>query len=278
MKRARALAVAAVLVAATAPAVFAQDDDSAIDAAHPDVTVLSLPTTLPLPPGGFLFRVTHRFTRPLGQGDFGDKAADLFGLDSSSTVGMELRVGIARGLQAGVYRLSDRTIDLFAQQTLLRQGGAPVGLAVKASVEGQDNFGENHAPQAALVLSRTLGERGALYLVPAWTGNANAFADVPGESDSNVTLGFGVRYGFSDAYYVAAEVVPVLSGYKGLRANSGGTSAPHISIGLERHAGGHVFQLNASNSTGTTPAGVARGQDAQVDDWYIGFNLSRKFY
>ena len=30
------------------------------------------------------FRVTHRFTRPLGQGDFGNLAEDLFGLDSGA--------------------------------------------------------------------------------------------------------------------------------------------------------------------------------------------------
>jgi len=273
MMRVPALSLAAAL--AVAP-VFA-DDDSAIDPAHPDVTVAALPTTLALPSGGFLFRVTHRFTRPLGQGDFGEKAADLFGFDSSATVGLELRVGLGRGLQAGVYRLSDRTLTLFAQQRIFRQEGKPFGLSLQAAVEGADNFSEEHSPHAALVLSRTLGQRGALYLVPAWTGNTNLGLEREGVDESSLTLGFGVRYGFSDAYYVAAEVVPVIAGYKGIVAG-GGRSAPHMSFGIERHAGGHVFQLNVSNSTGTTPAGIARGQDNQVDDWYLGFNLSRKFY
>jgi hypothetical protein len=46
---------------------------------------------------------------------------------------------------------------------------------------------------------------------------------------------------------------------------------------LEQRAGGHVFQLNFSNGFGTTLAQVARG-GSRRDDWYLGFNLSRKFY
>ena len=38
-----------------------------------------------------------------------------------------------------------------------------------------------------------------------------------------------------------------------------------------------IFQLTFSNGLGTTLAQVARGGTAR-DDWYIGFNLSRKFY
>ena len=50
-----------------------------------------------------------------------------------------------------------------------------------------------------------------------------------------------------------------------------------ISFGLEQRAGGHLFQLNFSNGFGTTLAQVARG-GSRRDDWYLGFNLSRKFY
>ena len=50
-----------------------------------------------------------------------------------------------------------------------------------------------------------------------------------------------------------------------------------ISFGFEQRAGGHVFQLNFSNGFGTTLAQVARGGTAK-DDWYLGFNLSRKFF
>jgi hypothetical protein len=46
---------------------------------------------------------------------------------------------------------------------------------------------------------------------------------------------------------------------------------------VEWRVGGHAFQINFSNTLGTTPAQVARGQQG-LEDWFIGFNLTRKFY
>jgi hypothetical protein len=68
--------VALLIVAAPRPARAAQDkaaqqgppaatadDDSAINPAEPDFTLISLPTSLRLPQFGSAFRVTHRFGR-----------------------------------------------------------------------------------------------------------------------------------------------------------------------------------------------------------------------
>src|SRR5688572_14291018 len=120
----------------------AQDDDPDMDPnrAQPDFTLLTLPTTLRLPRHKMAFRVTHRFGRPLGQGDFGDLAADLFGLDSGAQIGMEFRYGLVRGGQIGIYRTSNRTIQFFGQYELLSQrGNAPVSLDIVANVDGTNN-------------------------------------------------------------------------------------------------------------------------------------------
>jgi uncharacterized beta barrel domain-containing protein DUF5777 len=50
---------------------------------------------------------------------------------------------------------------------------------------------------------------------------------------------------------------------------------PHH-FGLEQRAGGHVFQVNCSNGFGTTMSQIARGPES--NDWFFGFNISRKFY
>ena len=42
-------------------------------------------------------------------------------------------------------------------------------------------------------------------------------------------------------------------------------------------AGGHSFQINVSNGFGTT-LGQLAGGGVSYDDWYIGFNISRKFF
>jgi Trp operon repressor len=46
---------------------------------------------------------------------------------------------------------------------------------------------------------------------------------------------------------------------------------------VEKRLRGHVFQLNLSNSLGTTMAEMARGA-ANNEDWFLGFNLSRRFF
>ena len=50
----------------------ADDPDKDPNASQPDFTLIGLPTTLRVPRFSSAFRVTHRFLRPLGSGDFGD--------------------------------------------------------------------------------------------------------------------------------------------------------------------------------------------------------------
>jgi uncharacterized beta barrel domain-containing protein DUF5777 len=184
-----ALASAKVLApeTASAPAV----DDVAVDRAEPDFVVITLPTTLRLPRHRAAFRVTHRFDRPLGEGDFGDLAADFFGFDAGATIGLEFRFGLFTGTDIGFYRTSERTIRFFGQQEIVRQGSAPVGVAVTAGVEGLDNFQEEYSPQVGVVLSRKLGTKGALYAVPQWVGNTRR-TPTSGD-DSTFLLGLGAR-------------------------------------------------------------------------------------
>jgi hypothetical protein len=260
----------AVMLAASAAAPPADDHD--IDPVEPDFTVITLPTTLRLPRHALAFRVTHRFARGLGEGDFGDLLADFFGFDGGAQIGLELRFSPFTGNQLGIYRTSDRTISFFGQQELLRQGDAPVGLGLVASVEGLDNFQETHSARVGLVASRRLGSRGVVYVVPAWIGNVRPETDPGSGDDSTFLLGLGTRLRLGEAFAVVAEVHPRLAGYQGHP-----NGAALATFALERRVGGHAFQINVSNDLGTTPAQVARGRTG-LDDWFIGFNISRKFY
>ena len=83
---------------APAPAPAPEDDpDRDPNRNQPDFTIVNLPTTLRVPRFKSAFRVTHRFGRPLGAGDFGDLASDMFGLDSGAQIGLEYRFGVIRG-------------------------------------------------------------------------------------------------------------------------------------------------------------------------------------
>jgi hypothetical protein len=253
--------------AAAAAAQDQDDPDRDPNDNQPDFYVATLHTNLPMPKGKANFRLTHRFLRPLGDGDFGDLAGRLFGLDGGAQIGLDFAYGLARGVDLGIYRTSDRTIQFTAQFLALRDGAGPFGLSVVANVEGTDNFSEDYSPGLALVLSRELGGRGAVYVQPSLVSNT-AFSATAAE-DYTVMAGIGARLRLGRNSYLFAEGSPRIAGFK--------PGVTHASFGFEQRYGGHVFQLNVSNGFGTTLAQVARG-GTPGDNWYLGFNLARKFF
>jgi hypothetical protein len=266
-----ALALAPVFAAAQAPpaAPDETDPDARVDALQPDFNLAALPTTLRMPVHKTAFRVTHRFLRPLGQGDFGDLASDLFGFDSGAQIGLELRYGLARGTQVGVHRTSERTIQIFGQHNLLNErSGQPIGLDALATLEGGNNLRERYQSALGVVISRNVGRVAALYAEPMWIANTNPAADA-GSDNNTVLLGLGARLRIRPSTYLLAEISPRLGGYD--------PGVSQVSFGLEGRAGGHLFQLNVSNGFSTTLGQIARGA-FNNDDWYIGFNIARKFF
>jgi hypothetical protein len=250
----------------------AQDDDPDLDfsISQPDFTIVTLPTTLRLPRFKSAFRVTHRFGRPLGDGDFGDLAGDLFGLDAGAQIGLEYRFGVMRGLQAGIHRTSNKTIEFFSQYDVMQQSASrPVGLGVLASIDGTNNFRDSYSPALGVAVSRTLGSRGALYVQPVWVNNSNPEPSELVDDNNTVLIGLAARVRVRPTVYLVGEVAPRLSGFD--------PGVSHGTFGIEKRAGGHTFQLNFSNGFATTMGQLARG-GFTYDDWYLGFNISRKFF
>jgi len=255
-----------------APAAPVEEDDPDLDVnpAQPDFTLAALPTTLRMPQGKLAMRITHRFARPLGQGSFGNLASDLFGLDAGGLIGLELRYGIRRGSQVGIHRTSDRTIQFFGQQEIKAQSDSfPLGIALMLTADGTNNFRDSYSPGIGVVLSHEIGRVGALYVEPIWVNNTNALPGELTDDNDTVIIGVGARVRVRPTVYLVAEAAPRVSGYD--------PGATHVSFGVEKRAGGHAFQLNFSNGFGTTMAQIARGGTTR-DDWYIGFNISRKFW
>jgi hypothetical protein len=244
-------------------------DDRAVNPSQPDFTIIGLPTTLKMPRFASAFRVTHRFTRSLGSGDFGDLARELFRFDGGAQVGLEYRFGILSGTQLGIHRTSDRTIQFFGQHHLVTQGSSPLGVDVIAAVEGTNNFRDSYSPSLGVVLSRELGRHGALYAHPIWINNTNKLpAGFGDDSNDTFIVGVGARLRVRPTVYVAGEAAPRF-GYT--------PDSMYASFAIEKRAGGHSFQLNFSNGIGTTLGQLARG-GLGSDTWYIGFNITRKFF
>jgi hypothetical protein len=262
--------VAAAQDSSAAPAAQVEDDpDRDLRLSQPDFTIVNLPTTLRLPRYKSAFRVTHRFGRRFGDGDFGDLVGDLFGLDSGAQIGLEYRFGVMRGLQAGIRRTSDKTIEFFSQYSLMQQGGAPVGLGVIASIDGTNNFRDSYSPALGVAISRTLGSFGALHVDPMWVNNSNPGPDELVDENDTFMVGVGARLRVRPTLYLIVEAIPRVSGYD--------PGVTQTTVGIEKRAGGHSFQFNVSNAFGTTMGQVARGGFSN-DDWYLGFSISRKFF
>jgi hypothetical protein len=249
-------------------------DDAVLNRSQPDFTLINLPTGLRLPKWKSAFRVTHRFTRPLGDGDFGDLAGDFFGLDSGAIIGLEFRIGVAPGTQVGVHRTNDRTIQFFGQYDVKQQSDSfPLGIAAYATIDGTDNFTDSYSPSLGAILTREFGEHGAIHVEPIWVNNTNQLPSEVVDDNDTFLLGIGGRIRIRPTVYVVAEIVPRLSGF-----DPGSTAT---SFAIEKRAGGHAFQLVFSNSFGLTMAQVARGGVENTDgsdNWYLGFNISRKFF
>jgi hypothetical protein len=249
-------------------------DDEVLNRSQPDFTLINLPTGLRLPKWKSAFRVTHRFTRPLGDGDFGDLAGDAFGLDSSAVVGLEFRMGILPGGQVGVHRTSDKTIQFFGQYDVKQQSESfPIGIAAYASIDGTNNFRDSYSPALGAILTREFGDHGAIHVEPIWVNNTNQLPSEVVDDNDTILLGIGGRIRIRPTVYVVAEIAPRVSGFDPKKTST--------SFAIEKRAGGHAFQLIFSNTFGLTMAQVARGGEPSGDggsNWYMGFNISRKFF
>jgi hypothetical protein len=252
-------------------------------ATQTELNLIDLPTTMSLKRHRSYFRLTHRFARDLRRGDLGELASDLFSLDNGAVIGFEYRFGITSTIQAGAHRsMLSKTIQTFARWDALAQGDRfPVSASLTLSLEGLNNLRQNRQPAVAITVSRVLGDRAAFYMTPAFVGRTQAvdfieghdhdhdLGEVDEHANHNDTwmLGFGGRVRFSDNGFLVGEYTPRLAGYDPNKGTWG--------VGIERRTGGHVLQLNLTNSFGTTFGQLARG--GSPHDVYLGFNITRRF-
>ena len=268
------------------PAVTSQaapDDENQLVLAEPDFAVVNLPTTLRLPKWGSSFRLTHRFLDNLRTGAFTDHLDDVFGLDNGAVIALEYRIAPIRHVQFVFFRNNvDKTILLSGRFDYIRQGGKmPVSASAIVSVEGTRNFRAGHSadsdehqhgdnggqrsPSVGAVFSRTLGTAVALYATPMWVHNTRPAG---GAQQDSAFIGLAGRARVRSKVYVVAEMSPRFFGY------APGTM--EYGFGIERRAGGHMFQLTFTNAVAGTYGQLARG--GFPNTLYLGFNLSRKFF
>jgi hypothetical protein len=118
-------------------------------------------------------------------------------------------------------------------------------------------------------VSRTFSDRLALYAEPIWINNTNLLPSEIVDHNDTTILGLGARLRVRPTVYVSLEGSPRVAGYA--------PGVPQIGLGIEKRVGGHLFQMNFSNGLGTMPGPIARGGSSN-SDWFLGFNIARKFW
>lgn len=262
------LACLLALMLAVVPAAmaYAQDDAAVLKPAEPDYTLIDLPTSLALPTFGTAIRITHRFILPLNCSTCPNSLlGDAFRIDGGAFIGLEFRIGVVKNGQLVVHRAQRKQVEFLGEYTAAHQTDSmPFEIAALAAIEGTENFTGSHATSVGLALTHLFGDQAAIHVDPIWVHKSD-FA-----SDDTLMVGVGARVQIAKALYVTAEITPRLSGLK--------PGANLASFAIEKRMGGHMFQLNFSNSNlGTTFQQIAGGAPDN-NHWYMGFNITRKFF
>jgi hypothetical protein len=260
-------------------AAFAQgsSDDGVLMPAEPDFTVIALPTSLRLPVMKSEIRITHRFVRPLSCDSCPNSlAGDAFGIDNGALIGLEYRMGVIPNGQVIVHRArTNKTVEFLGEYSMTRQTGSmPLEIAAIGGVEGTQNFRGEYSPSVGLAITRMFKDNAAIHIDPIWVSNTHLASTVG--DDSTLMVGVGTRVRVGKTLYLTGEITPRVSGYRPGKTNA--------SFALEKRLGGHMFQLNFSDTDlATTMGQLAQGTTGATSttgktQWFMGFNITRKFF
>lgn len=228
-------------------------------------------------PGVLDLRISHRF------GFISDGAYELFGLDQAS-----MRIGFDYGLtnrwMIGLGRSTfQKQYDGFTKYKIVRQAAAkmPVTISITGSMmykslkfedPTRTNYtSSNFVYSSQLLVGRKFNESLSLQLMPTMIH----YNLVAGATDANdiFALGAGGRIKISKRISINAEYY-----YQLPRFQFEGTENS-LAIGFDIETGGHVFQLNFTNSTGMTERSFITETTGKFfkGDIHFGFTISRVF-
>ncbi len=243
--------------------------------------------------GGFMdIRIGHRF------GDFaGDQGGwpSFYGLENASDVLMGLEMGLSDNMMIGVSRTKGagplkQNIQLFSKLRLITQeieGSQPISLAIlaagtmstmeKSRTEGTLNFFEKTAHRASYHLSVIMARKFSPYFSAqvnaSWTYRNLV---VSGDKNDLVSVGLAAKYQITKSIGIIVDGTYPFSEYR----TSENGFYPILGAGFEWDTGGgHVFQINLTNSEGlleTDYIPYTRSNWAD-GEFRLGFTISRRF-
>lgn len=219
------------------------------------------------------FIISHRFGR-LNSGGY-----NLYGLDDAF-IRIGLEYGITDDLGVGIGRSSyDKTYDAYAKYKLLAQRpGVPVTVTLLGSwayrtLKGIVDYEpeDRMAFAAQALIARKLSDRVAVQLAPVWVHKN--LVDTQEEINDLLALGIGARASVTRSVALIGEYYLRLNPHENSPYNDA------LGIGVEIETGGHVFQLNFTNSIGMIERQFVSETSGDFfdGDVHFGFNITRTF-
>ncbi|MEN8927458.1 MAG: DUF5777 family beta-barrel protein [Flavobacteriales bacterium] len=236
------------------------------------------------------FRIGHRFGDIAGENG---GIETLFGVDNSSDISIGLEYGITNNLNVGITRMKGagpyrQLYEGYAKYKVLAQSNkmpiSLVGLAkfnvtsMKASSDPSSavsfpDFVARTSGSYQLIVARKFSERFSLQIVPTYVHR-----NYVGFNDQNATFAVG-----AGARFQITKLIGVIGEYHYVAFNEGvqddlGLRNP-IALGVEFDTGGHIFQINFTNSRGFGEAQYIPSTFSSVADgeFRVGFTIARVF-
>ncbi len=249
------------------------------------------------------FRVSHRFGDFINNWTFVNGWATFFGLEAAADVGIGVEYGITNNLMVGISRTASygplkSNINTLVKYKMLSQtegNGMPItltlaGTAAISTMLAADNprslasfnkgadsykrFAARMSYSAQIHAARKFGDKFSLQLSPTFV-----WRNLVDYNDSNALISMGVV-----AKYQVTKVVGIIIDanlpFDGLRWKSGSGYHVPIGVGFEFDTGGgHVFQINITNSAGIAPTDYIPYTDLNWADgqFRLGFTIARAF-
>jgi hypothetical protein len=166
----------------------------------------------------------------------------------------------------------------------------PLNIAVRVSIEGQNNFRKNYTQNIEGVFSRSVTSKAQFYVVPTFSFDARPLVQASGFLSSDIpdlpgvdtfSIGVGAAYDVRPTVALIAEVIPTL-----LNAGELGIHRPAYSFGIQKKIFRHAFTFGLTTSPGVTVSQRAGTRAEFLGEpsadtpggMFFGFDLTRQIH
>lgn len=253
---------------------------------------LSVLQTAEITPNKHLFtRFNHRFEEPISPEGENNPFYALLGMDGPANIYVDLAAGFGNLWELTLARETEgKTYGLEAKVQLWNQrvDHRPLSIAVTANgqfrTERRVEDGKRASAGGSLILTRSVLDDRLEFLLNAWAQSHTNTAQPGVEPDHSLAAGGGLLWRHDRLSFWGEWILPAGIGDFGYRENYPGRAEDGIPLqayGFNYRIYYHAFALTVSNYTDMLAtnfiAGAHRPGATRLNEWRLGFNLTRTF-